>query len=249
MGLFNSTKNTDLQSTNDYSLFKLHPNNRDVDKKHVDSLKASMQVKYIMQPIIVNNKMEVIDGQHRLKASEELGYEVYFIKGDYELSDMVALNTNQKNWSLPDYVNYHATSGNKTYQQLLDLSNEFGVTISLVYYNTIANKDVSGNTNKKETKTLSMFKNGTLQFNYEDTYALLEKASNVCIALETKMETRLVAAIRNINQSDNYDHDRMVAKCKKYNYLFELKRNASEYIDLLEQIYNFHNKYKLSLKY
>ena len=39
-----------------------------------------MKKKYLVSPILVNEKMEVIDGQHRLQAQKELNLPTYYIK-------------------------------------------------------------------------------------------------------------------------------------------------------------------------
>ena len=44
--------------TNDYALFNVLMGNRVVNKMHVNRLKQSMQVNYLMSPILVNDKHE-----------------------------------------------------------------------------------------------------------------------------------------------------------------------------------------------
>ena len=56
--------------TNDYNTFKVMPGNRPVNKLHVRRLSKSMEEKHLMSPILVNEKMQVIDGQHRLEAQK-----------------------------------------------------------------------------------------------------------------------------------------------------------------------------------
>ena len=58
--------------TNVHSIFKTQKGNRPINKNHLDRLILSMKKKYLISPILVNEKMEVIDGQHRLQAQKEL---------------------------------------------------------------------------------------------------------------------------------------------------------------------------------
>ena len=57
--------------TNDYSMFESMSGNRDVNDLHIKRLKESMQEKYISVPIIVNEKNQIIDGQHRFQSAKE----------------------------------------------------------------------------------------------------------------------------------------------------------------------------------
>ena len=66
-----------VHSTNEHSVFKIQIGNRPVNNNHVARLIISMKKSYLMSPLIVNEKMEVIDGQHRLSAQKELKLPTY----------------------------------------------------------------------------------------------------------------------------------------------------------------------------
>ena len=61
----------EILETTDYGMFKPLLGNRDrkSESKIIDSIQ---RVGYIISPLIVNEKMEVIDGQNRLAALESL---------------------------------------------------------------------------------------------------------------------------------------------------------------------------------
>ena len=52
--------------TTNYSMFSYMVGNREVVHKHVLNLAKSIKVKDLEIPIIVNEMMQVCDGQHRL---------------------------------------------------------------------------------------------------------------------------------------------------------------------------------------
>ena len=62
-----------------HTKFTLLDNNRDIDIRHVAALMASMKKHGQLMPIIVNENLEVIEGQHRLKACTELDIPVAYI--------------------------------------------------------------------------------------------------------------------------------------------------------------------------
>lgn len=68
-----------MEKTKNYSLFKKYAKNRDIDGRHVEKLIASIKTANLLdcEPILVNEKMEVIDGQHRLEAAKSLNLDIY----------------------------------------------------------------------------------------------------------------------------------------------------------------------------
>jgi hypothetical protein len=70
-----------IQQTRDYSLFTLLHGNRKLQKNHVNKITMSIDQKNLMDvsPIVVNEKYEIIDGQHRFMACHNLGIPVTYI--------------------------------------------------------------------------------------------------------------------------------------------------------------------------
>src|ERR1700742_2697053 len=98
-----------IKSTNDYTIFKKSPSNRDIEDPHVRSIMASISIKDMLhlRPILVNSNMEVLDGQHRLEAARRLNAKIYYqIETKSEDADIILLNAHQKNWKTECYFNY-----------------------------------------------------------------------------------------------------------------------------------------------
>lgn len=119
--------------TTDYSLFKRLEGNRSVLQMRVKRITASIKkVGWIQNPVIVNEKMEVIEGQGRLEALKTLGMPVdYIIVPGIGLNECVALNANTTNWSVLDYVQSYAEIGNLSYIYLLQLIKSYGKKVNL----------------------------------------------------------------------------------------------------------------------
>lgn len=136
-------KNLEIIETRDYYRFKRLEGNRDVKcvQKIIDSIN---NVGYIMNPIIVNEKMEVIDGQNRLRALEELDLPVhYYIVKGANINTARALNLGRTNWRPVDYVNSFAEQGNKSYQMLMELYNKYSLSIQEII-GVIVNRIATG---------------------------------------------------------------------------------------------------------
>ena len=131
-----------VYSTSDYSVFKKLDGNRGIMEKRKNLLIRSIQERgWIRNPIVVNENMEVIDGQGRLEALRELGMPVeYVIARGATLSDCIALNVKQTNWTNTDYVKSYAEMGYEDYKILLS---HYGVHHHLpdTCVNTIVSKD------------------------------------------------------------------------------------------------------------
>lgn len=118
--------------TSNYTLFKKFPGNRPIDALNLKKITTSIKMNNMLQlrPILVNDLMEVVDGQHRLEAAKNLGLEVFYdIVHDTKPMDMVLLNNAQKCWTLQDYVNYYAEQGSQIYKDMKSMSEKFDLSI------------------------------------------------------------------------------------------------------------------------
>lgn len=113
--------------TKDYDSFKKLKGNRDITAPRVKKILKSLDaVGYITNPIIVNEKMEVIDGQARVEAFREMGIPVeYVIHPGAGGNECTSLNINQTNWTDRDYIKYFADQGNMNFIRLKGLLDEF----------------------------------------------------------------------------------------------------------------------------
>lgn len=110
-----------MNKTKDYSIFKKNAANRDMVESNVLKIMNSIKQRNLLEfrPILVNEKMEIIDGQHRLEACKRLGIEVcYIIQSGASDKDMYLLNENQRSWSTSDYLNYFCAQEKEEYIKL-----------------------------------------------------------------------------------------------------------------------------------
>ena len=124
--------------TNDYDQFKKLPGNRAVEEPRINKIiKSINKVGYILSPIIVNEKYEVIDGQGRLEALRRLELPVYYLVVDgIGRTECIQMNINQTNWTVLDYISSYAELGSDSYKFLLQLIRTYGKTfrMSVILY-------------------------------------------------------------------------------------------------------------------
>jgi len=114
-------------STTDYSEIKHVNGNRLTNPRNIEKIKNSMMIKHLVVPAILNENMEIIDGQHRLAACKELGFPFYYIVVDgYHLPEVQMINANMKNWVNQDFLNSFIDLyklGDSSYINYVELSN------------------------------------------------------------------------------------------------------------------------------
>ena len=100
--------------TKDYNIFKFDSMNREIDERHVKRLVTSFEKKYVEKPIIVNQNIVIMDGQHTFLALKQLGLEIsYNIHHGMTIDDVPVLNGNQKAWTFHHYLDFYAKKEKK----------------------------------------------------------------------------------------------------------------------------------------
>lgn len=89
-----------------YGKFKMLLGNRIVEQRRVDTIKKSIiENGWVMNPIVINENWEIIDGQGRFTALRELNMPIYFVVArGAGINECRALNIKQKNWTVKDYI-------------------------------------------------------------------------------------------------------------------------------------------------
>ena len=127
--MFTKTKIQEIHFTKDYGMFKILQGNRDKYRNAAYiRLKLSIEKKHIQSSaIIVNEHMEIIDGQHRFWVCQELGFEVpYTIEVGATRDDAQLLNTAGRYWNIYDHLDAYADNGIKDYQTTLNFIDKYG---------------------------------------------------------------------------------------------------------------------------
>lgn len=231
-------KQKTIQNTKDYLIFKKLEGNRPVVNRRVNKIIASIQnVGYITSPLIVNEKMEVIDGQGRLEALEQLKMPVeYIVHPGIGINECIAMNINQGNWSLKDYIESYATRGNKSYQRLEQLIKEY----------PLANLDVIATAALRINKiTGTMVKDGSLVLTEEQYDKAVERLNYAYEIFDLVDKTAVRGGILNLIQVILYCYDyeemdlkRLKEQVTKNIYVCRPWNNIDTCFNEIEELYN-----------
>lgn len=232
-----------VHQTKDYDLFKSVDGNRQINDLHKKRLKKSMEEKYLINPIIVNENHEIIDGQHRFESAKELGLPVNYlqIKG-YGLPEVHRLNQNSKNWSSEDYLYGYVDMGYKSYIRFNEFYNEYDFPFS-----TALSIAVGYVVNAYEQ---DQFKNGIWEFKDPDE---AEQRANKITALRAYTPlykgANFVYALLTLFKKPEFEYSQFVQKLSYQQALLVPCTTVSQYITLIEEIYNFKSRNKVNLRY
>lgn len=129
--------NQGIQSTKDYSIFSTIEGNREIKNQKLARLTLSVMSNNMLavNPIIVNNKMQVIDGQHRLEVAKANSLEIYYVTlSGGAIDNIIALNSNITPWNTVDFINSYAVRGNKNYQWILQFMADYHISPTVARY-------------------------------------------------------------------------------------------------------------------
>lgn len=125
-----------VYETSNYSQFKTLDCNRQLDLSLVKNIKESVCKEDLLayNPILVTEKMEVIDGQHRLRVCKDLGHTVYYIikkhtEGVSPEDCVKELNVNKKNWDNLAYFNFYIKKKDPIYEEFADFLESSKLTL------------------------------------------------------------------------------------------------------------------------
>lgn len=215
----------------DLSVFKTLDGNRSVEPARVDKIARSIQrVGFVPSPIVVNDRMEVIDGQGRLEACKQLNLPIPYIQIDgIGIEECLSMNINQVNWSTRDYVNSWAERGNENYIKLRDFLDACDFPLQIGLWLMFRSPRVS-----------NRIQNGTV----EVTDEMMDDAVDLSIYLhkfdmiETNRRLQLAVAISFAITVDGVTKDGLERAITKNPRAFVAIADVSECIGVIEDVYN-----------
>lgn len=221
--------------TKEYSKFKKLKGNRNVDAVRVQRIIQSInKVGYITSPIIVNEDLEVIDGQGRLEALRILGLPVeYIIHENIGIDECISMNIHQTNWNDRDYIDSYADRNYKSYILLRKLLEKYNMNLMIL---AMAVK-------KRSKFDSSMIRNGNLNITeeeYEEAKKRLEYASSFLPFCKRKHGslTKLLQAVILCYDFKDIDNKRLFEKVTDYMPLMTPWNSLDECFVSIEEVYN-----------
>lgn len=249
-----------VNSTNDYEKFSILDGNRKVNLSHLNRLKDSFKQNYLLSPIIVNEQFEIIDGQHRFLAAKDLQLPINYIKcEDYSLREVQILNTNSKNWNKEDYLKSYCDLGYPEYikfREFMKKYPEFNISVCLMLvvdrYVEKKKQDKSyiSDTNKSGSYMIKYFENGSLKI--KDYKLACDNANKILLIkpyYDGYYRLLFVSTMLTLFKNKNFLLSQFIQKLSYMPNALKHCPNAESYKLLIEEIYNYKSRDKVSLRY
>ena len=231
-----------ITKTQNYEQFKFINENRKIDNLHVSRLKRVIaeKNKSLLFPIVVNTKMEIIDGQHRFEALKQLKLPIYYIIDDsFELKDIMTVNTNSKLWNTTDYLEFYIAQEIIPYIVFKNLMDKYKFNLTEALY-------IIGDINLHGTHKL--FKEGKLQLksNKEIEYLCpyFFKLKHIFKTCSRDLINSILYLKYNVKE---VNLDLLLKKLEEYkkvhnNDMLYVKSNIYEQTVFFEDVYNYRLK-------
>lgn len=228
-------------STTDYNKFKKLEGNRDVLDSRVANLICSIQERgWIRNPIVVNEKMEIIDGQGRAEALHQLEMPIEFVVAEgATIDDCIALNIRQKNWSLTDYINSFAVRHFPDYVILDEKVKEYHGVLQTEAISLMLGKN-GGSKSQKDVIQNGRYVIADIE-TVEDRLDFLLKAMDI-IGSERGRSCLWAAALKFVYLTDKIQNDVFLDKLSKYRVKLGKALKEDDAIASLDTIYNYNKK-------
>ena len=224
-----------IMVTENYDMFKKIGGNRKINKSNYTKIVKSMKEEQLIIPIVVNEKYEIIDGQHRYTACKDLGKPVYFymVRG-YGLSQVKRANIASSNWKKENYLDMFVAENNEVYKEFEEIKERYDLNISnLLKIFAIVQE-------KQSARVGYEFENGTFTLDGKmEVLRFLTALEDFNFFKFYKSNNFLIAFTRLYFKSE-YDHDKMKTKLITHRNSLEKRSTSDEYLVLLcNRIYSF----------
>lgn len=235
--------------TKNYSMFKFRNDNRDVIESHVKRLTKNMTEQGWIKGsiVVVNEKNEVIDGQHRIKAAISANVPIdYIVTKGAGQKEIIGNNKISKQWGISTYLEHHVKQNNTHYTVLKNFMDEYPMfkfteaTMFLSNGLASAKREVfeSGEWTVKNVKLGKQWADQVLQLK-----PYFEKHYNRAIFVR--------AMVKIMSKKPEFSFDEFLHKVKLRPTMLRPCGTVDQYVEMIEELYNYHrrNDEKLNLRF
>ena len=231
-----------IYTSKDYEAFSFITGNRNINKSHLEKLRKSMTEMFIPIPIVVNEQLQIIDGQHRYMICKEEGWPLSFmqVKG-LTLVHVQKINELMKVWTAEAFMHCYCDLALETkdgsyddYVEYREFKRQYGFGHNETQAILTNQRMFSGNLSER-------FRNGTFKIkNLSLARDTAEKISSVGKYYQGYKRRGFVIAMLHCFATPEYDHDRFLSKLSYQTYKLSDQSNYKQYLQIAQDIYNYH---------
>lgn len=229
-----------IKITKDYSKFTFLNENRATSKSHVLALVRSLKKKDLMEdnPILINDKFQILDGQHRYKALMLLEWPITYKMSKVTSSEDVVELQLSRNWTPIDFLDRYVEQGDANYIKFKSFMSIYsltgiGDTIKVLRGRRVGNHSIDGD-------TLKTFKNGLFEYPKNDFKArqTMNMINEIGLMFNNNKTKAFIGGALTLVTDERYDHKHLLGKLKKNRSKCRDCNSIPTYHLLLEELYN-----------
>jgi len=234
-----------VYETTDYDKFTFVIGNRPVKTKGIkwETLLESIKKNGQLEPALVNEKFEVINGQHRLMCCKELGIPFKYTFGKFNATgELIGEANRSAKWGMREYINFYSSQTDAraiSYKYLEALRSEFHLGDSAM--TTIINSGTDG------TKLRQDIERGTLKIS-SDRYNTVRTCLTELYALgfdnwlkENRRNSKVYwCAVTYAWRHPDVDMKRLIKSMWENEYRVPSTSKVTELLRALSEVYNRH---------
>jgi hypothetical protein len=235
-----------FQTTN-YGRFKFRSDNRIVNSGHVNKLVHSMKTNGWVKGsfVVVNEKGDLIDGQHRLIAAKTVGIPIqYIVVKQADFDTIQTLNQNQKNWMKSDHINGWVNKGVQDYIVLDEFQKkypQFRITEHLMFLSNSFTSITKETFENGEFKVKNLKKAEEMADNIAKLKPYFDKYYNKSIFVR--------AMVKIMTRKSDFVFDEFLHKVSIRPGSIHPCGTVEQYVEMVENIYNYKRKNKVNLRF
>ena len=219
-------------ATKQYNKFDFIKGNRGISESHIKTLveKIKSGENYLVfSPIMVDEQLRVLDGQHRLLAAMKANVHIWYnvVTGKINLDTIARINDSQRRWNPSNFVSMYAVLGNIHYKAFEQFYRGYKLSVSTALL-------LFGK------QTMTTLRSGKL---VATDVLGAEKIADALIDVQKYVKfakyNRFTDAFMRVFGHPEYDHKRMMLKLKQRKDTIKKLTSVNDYIRLLEGIYNY----------
>jgi len=235
--------------TKNYETFKFRDDNRLIRKRHVSKLTNNMLSKGWIKGsyVVINEKGEVIDGQHRILAAINAKVPItYIVEKGSSFQEIRGLNQDKKNWALSDHISGFVKDNNPNYiilDEFIKKYPDFRPTECLMFLTNSANsvhRDIfeTGNFKVKNKEVADKWASQIIRLK-----EFFPKGYNKSIFVR--------AVIQLLSKKKEFSFEEFLHKVQLRPGTIFPCGTVQQYVQMIEDIYNYRrrNNEKVNLKF
>jgi len=223
----------------EYTQFKSIIGNRLLNEKKINRIIKDIRnglnmMKYC--PIVVDEAMNVIDGQHRLYVCRKLKENVYYvIATKASLHDIASMNSNTERWKGSDFVHCYKAQGNINYEILDHFKEKYDLPITSALLLLSGRKNIEGGGGGQ---VKSAFESGLFRVIDEPLAKAVMEQVKQFEQFPGHKTRAFISAILQLHTAGHCDWQHLNKKYSANPDALQSCSTPKDYLLLLEKIYN-----------